>query len=142
MKKTITIEKVVVAYSLLMAASLKGMDNHGKFAVIRICQELKPVASRFEETRQDIISRLKTEDYDAMQAKADMLSKTGGRNADVDRYFGEYAANVNKCIEELAAEEVELDYREISVEQMGRLLDANESWTVEQIMLVGDLLMN
>lgn len=142
MKKTITKEKVVVAYSFLMAASLKGMDRLGKFAVIRICQELKPVASRFEEMRQAIISRLKPEDYDVMQSKAAFLSKTGGRNAEVDKYFEDYTANVNKCIEEMAAEEQVLEYRELSEEQLGSLLDANESWTVEQMMLAKDLLMN
>lgn len=146
--KTLKTIDCVVAYNLLKGASLGKMESKDKFAVIKSIKELKTIAEDFETFRTDAAEKLRGEEHDEMQQKAfewrdkgDKCTLTDDEKRAVNAYFDRYGKELSDCINEEAEKEHELDIRTITEAAFGALMDANESWTAEQIMRLEELLV-
>lgn len=151
MKKTIKTNAVLTAYNIINTAKYAKMEDSDKIKVWKICRALKPVATRFEEDSKDAAEKLKpTEDFSKRLEKAqeyERLRKEGKPATDVMttseynafvKEFNTYNDNVTEAVREFADKETEFDFEPLSEEAFGKLMASNE-WTVEQAMLVGDL---
>lgn len=145
--KTLKTIDCVVVYNLLKGASLGKMESKNKFAVIKSIKELKTIAEDFEAFRTDAAEKLRGENHDEMQQKAvdwqqkgDKCTLTDDEKREVNAYFDRYGKELSDCINEEAEKEHELDIRTITEEAFGALMDANESWSVEQIMKVQEVM--
>lgn len=141
--KTIKTENALAVYNLVKGASLKGMDNIGKYAVIKVTKALKGVATDFESFREDAQNRLKPENFDAMQEKAMQWQKEGdeckltdAEKIEINKFFGDYNNSVTACLLEEAQKDNELDIKGLSEAQFEAFIGANDAWTVEQIMII------
>jgi hypothetical protein len=63
-KVSVKTEKVLVVYNLLNVAKLGALEDADKFKVIKILRVLKPVATSFDDFREDAVKKLKPEGYD------------------------------------------------------------------------------
>ena len=74
------------------------------------------------------------------QQNGDKCTLTDDEKRAVNAYFDHYGKELSDCIDEEAKKEHELDIRTITEAAFGALMDANEGWSVEQIMKVQDAL--
>lgn len=56
-KVSVKTEKVLVVYNMLNVAKLGTLEDEDKFRVIKILRVLKPVATSFDDFREDEIGR-------------------------------------------------------------------------------------
>ena len=145
--KTIKTIDAVIVYNLLKSASLGKMDATDKFSVIKTIKSLKHVSEDFESFRDDASERLKGEEHDDMQQKALMWQQKGddcGLTDDekiaVNKYYDKYGKELNECINEESQKENELDIRTLKEDAFGKLLEANDKWTVEQILKIDEVM--
>lgn len=145
--KTIKTIDCVVANNLLVSASLGKMSAADKFNVIKSIKAIKPVVEAFEDFRNDAAEKLKGENHEEMQSKAnewrtkgDKCTLTDEEKVKINTYFEAYAHDLKECIDEEVNKENELDIRTISEEAFGLLLEANENWNVEQIIKLQEML--
>lgn len=146
--KTIKTIDAVVVYNLLKQTQLGKMESKDKFSVIKTIKALKGVADEFEAFREDAAERLKGENHDDMTAKAqewqqkgDKCTFTNDEKIAINEYFEHYGKELADCVNEEAEKEHELDIRTITEAAFGALMDANESWTAEQIMRLEELIV-
>lgn len=153
-KQTIKTEKVLNAYRVLSTAKYSKMDDSDKIKVWKIARTLKPVADKFEDDSKDAAEKMKPfEDFDEKLSKAqDYERKMKDENLDASTLpmgaaeysefvgeFQKYNVLVNKAVREFAEKEVELEFDAISEEAFGKLMASNE-WTMEQAMVLGDII--
>lgn len=152
MKKTIKTEKVLEVFKIINTAKYTKMDDDDKVKAWKIARQLKPVATKFEEDCKDAAEKFKTEikDFDERLQKAQKFEQAKKDNKDCkDMTSTEYAAFVdefkkyqeliNKAIMEFAKKEVKIQFDALSDDAFGKLMSSNE-WTMEQAMLVGDVI--
>lgn len=152
MKKTIKTEKVLEVFKIINTAKYTKMNDDDKVKAWKIARQLKPIATKFEEDCKDAAEKFKTEikDFDERLQKAKKFEQAKKDNKDCeDMTSGEYAAFiyefknyqelVNKAIMEFAQKDVKVQYDSLSEDAFGKLMSSNE-WTMEQAMLVGDVI--
>ena len=153
MKQTIKTGKVQEAYIVLSTAKYSKMADEDKIKVWKIARILKPVADKFEDDSKDAAEKFKpSEDFDERLSNAqeyDRMRKE--ENADMTKAkmgaaefgkfveeFNAYQKLVNDAVKEFAEKEVEVEFEKLSEEAFGKLMASNE-WTMEQAMVLGDI---
>lgn len=154
MKQTIKTEKVLAAFRVLSTAKYAKMSDEDKIKVWKIARKMKPVAERFEDDSKDAAEKMKPfEDFDEKLSKAqDYERKMKDENLDASTLpmdaaeysefvgeFQKYNVLVNKAVMEFAEKEVELEFDALSEEAFGKLMASNE-WTMDQVMMLGDII--
>ena len=156
MKKTISTEKVLLAYRVLSTAKYSKLDDADKIKSWKIARAMKPVATQFEDDSKDAAEKLKPSDYDfdamlqkaqeyeQMQRdpKADMTKAPMGpaEYADFIKKFQDYNKLVGDAVKEFADKKVEVDFEPLTEESFGKLMASND-WTVHQAMLLGEIII-
>ena len=152
---------IVNAYNVLNAAKLAKMQDTDKFTVIRAMRALKPIQTDYEAAVRDAQERLKPEDFDALQKKAADWNAThkdkkltdltpeerttlDGINAayrdGINAAYRDYTEKVEQCVRDLAETERELTYTRLSEEALGKLMESNPEWKMQEILGVADVL--
>ena len=151
MKKEIKTEKVLQVYNVVNTAKYTKMNDDDKVKVWKIVRILKPIATKFDEDAKDAAEKLRpSEDFTERLQKAQQFEKAKKEGKDYDGMasaeyaqfideFKEYNDLVNKAVKEFADTIVELEFNPISEDAFGKLMSSNE-WTMEQVMLVGDII--
>lgn len=140
--KTIKTIDAVVVYELLNASMLGKMESKDKFNVIKTIKVLKEVAEKYKTFREDSEAKLRSDKHGEMVAKAQKWQMISNEDKKaVNDYFFKLNNDVDKCTEEERNKIHELDIRTITEAAFGALMDANESWTAEQIMRLEELLV-
>lgn len=144
MKKIKTAD-CVLCYTLLKDASLKGMDNLSKFAVIKLTKAFKDIANDFESFKADAVERLKDENFDAMcdkaqkwQSEGDKCEYSNEEKVAINQYFADYKKSIAECVKEEAEKENDVEFNPLSEKQFEALINANENWNVEQIIMLDE----
>ena len=144
--------KVIEALSLfqvLNEASLQSMTRGcDKYAVIKALRALRAVAQPFIEFRDDAVKRLAGPQHEQMVRQEQEWQEAlrsweeGGREGaapvlaeEARQYRDRFTGELNACLEEEAAREVEIELPVIGEEGMGGLLEGNP-WTVPQAVLI------
>ena len=150
-KQTIKTEKVLNAYRVLSTAKYSKMADEDKIKVWKIARILKPVADKFEDDSKDAAEKFKpSEDFDEKLQKAQEYERTirntekdsEERAAEYGKFVGEFNAYqklVNDAVKDFANKEVEVEFEKLSEDAFGKLMASNE-WTMEQAMVLGDII--
>lgn len=143
------LQKRIVAgvYALLNAAKLTGMEAKDKFCVVKMVLAMKPVAKGYEDYITDVREKLKPDDWQVKseavqrwQAEGEKCGLSIQERKELNEYFERYSQEVNDCVRQEADSEVELPFEPVGEEAFGKLLSANEDWTVEQIAMLQEVI--
>lgn len=146
--KTLTTKSIHTIYTILLSATLAGMESKTKFDVIKNMRTMKPVADDFESLKDSAREKLKGKEHDKMCQLAEQWKKEGDEKTTlslaqriaVTSYFDQYGRDIEQCLEEEYQKQHELDIRTISESDFAKLIDGNTRLTVEQILLLQDCL--
>lgn len=144
---------LVSAYNLLNDAKLTKMEDTDKFKVIKALRAMKKPAKDFEDFRDTTKQKLKDENFDAMDKKAQewrdnhqgvTISELSPEDLKalnpIEKYFTEYNKKVDECLKEEAEKEVKIKASaKLKEEAFGKLVASND-WTCGQIMALSDVI--
>lgn len=140
--------EIVKAYRTINDAKLTKMEDADKFRVIKAIRQMKPVVTSFEDFVKEAQERLKPEDFDTMQKKAQQWQEEGDKSPftveerrEINRYFTDYNAKVEECVKEEAEKEHELTYERLSEEAFGKFIASND-YDVKTIMELEEVIIN
>jgi hypothetical protein len=154
MTRKIKTEKVLGAFNVLNTAKYAKMDDADKIKVWKIARALKPIATKFDEDSKDAAEKLKPEGFDDDLRKAQEYERvTKDKDADASKLemgaseYGEFIKKLKEmnklvadALKEFADKEVDIDFEPISEDAFTKLMASND-WTVEQTMIIGDLIV-
>ena len=154
MKKSLKSEQVLMAYNIISTAKYGKLDDADKIKVWKIARAMKPVATRLREDSEDAAQKMKpTEDFDERLQRAQeyerliRLQDTDATTlpmgaAEYDAFikeFNDYRKLVDDTIKEFSEKEVSLDFEPLSEEAFGKLMASN-NWTMDQVIILGDII--
>lgn len=145
------IGKIVEVSALLMQKETKltKMEGADKNLVIKAMKELVPIANAYDEFLNITRDKLKPENFDEMQAKAQQWQAEGEKTTltneeriEINTFFAEYQKSINECIKEEIHKKKELTYTPLSEDAFAMLMASNPEWSLAQIMSVEDMLLS
>ena len=147
MKKAVKNSMIIAIYRLMVTAKLKGIEAKGKYDVLRLCNDMKPVATAYDDFQKDARERLKEEGHKEKEEEARTLMEqykdmkpeelpedVRKKYDELNQYFGDYKKRVDDCCKEQYEAETEIDMQRLTRDTFGKLMEANEDWTLGQIM--------
>lgn len=145
-----TTGKVSEAYTLLDSAKYSKMESKERIALIKAMRAMKKVAEDFNGFRQDAVKRLmpdnfedianRINEFNAMSQQERVAAVEKPEYADALRANAKFNADVESCIAEETAKEIELAFEPLAADAFVNLLDSNPEWTAGQAMLAEDML--
>jgi len=154
MTKKVKTEQVLGAYNVLNTAKYTKMDDADKIKVWKIARALKPIATKFDEDSKDAAEKLKPEGFDDDLRKAQEYERvTKDKEADASKLemgaaeYGEFIKKLKEmnklvadALKEFANKEVDIDFEPISEDAFTKLMASND-WTMEQAVMIGELIV-
>ena len=154
MTRKVKTEKVLGAFNVLNTAKYAKMDDADKIKVWKIARALKPIATKFDEDSKDAAEKLKPEGFDDDLRKAQEYERViNDKDADASKLemgaaeYGEFIKklkDMNKLVadalKEFANKEVDIDFEPISEDAFTKLMASND-WTMEQAVMIGELIV-
>ena len=154
MTKKVKTEKVLGAFNVLNTAKYAKMDDADKIKVWKIARALKPIATKFDEDSKDAAEKLKPEGFDENLRKAQEYERvTKDKEADASKLemgaaeYGEFIKKLKEmnklvadALKEFADKEVDIDFEPISEDAFTKLMASND-WTMEQAVMIGELIV-
>lgn len=154
MTKKVKTEKVLGAFNVLNTAKYAKMDDADKIKVWKIARALKPVATKYDEDTKDAAEKLKPEGFDDDLRKAQEYERvTKDKEADASKLemgaaeYGEFIKKLKEmnklvadALNEFANKEVDIDFEPISEDAFTKLMASND-WTMEQAVMIGELIV-
>lgn len=140
-EKALKTSEIVQLYQLINPSKLTKMtDSKAKFAIIHDNMAFKAVADKFDAFQKDAMEKLKTDDFDDWQSKAQKWQGKTAKTAEeqkevgaINKYFEKYQGEITKCLQEESDKVHAVKIETINEEQFEKLCDSND-WTVEQTM--------
>lgn len=154
MTKKVKTEKVLGAFNVLNTAKYAKMDDADKIKVWKIARALKPIATKFDDDSKDAAEKLKPEGFDDDLRKAQEYERvTKDKEADASKLemgvaeYGEFIKKLKEmnklvadALKEFANKEVDIDFEPISEDAFTKLMASND-WTMEQAVMIGELIV-
>jgi len=153
MKKKTKAENVAQVYNILNAAKYSKLNDDERIALWKITRAMRPVALKLKDDIQDAAQHMKpSDDFDQRLAIARQYEQAQRDGKEFDKLskedydafiqeWKEYSKLVDAAVKEFADEEVEIDIEPITEETLSRLMASNESWTMENAVIVSDMIM-
>ena len=140
-------KQVVEVYNTLSSAKLSKMEDKDKFLVIKAMRQLKPISTAYEEFVKDAQEKLKGDDFEDIQKKAQKWQEEGENTSlsleerrEINTYLNGYNNKVVECLKEEVEKDNELNYEKILEDAFGKLVSSND-FDVKTIMNLQDALM-
>lgn len=140
-------QTVVAAFGHVNSAKLTKLEEKEKYQVIKIARRLKPVATAYEEFRQDAHEKLRPENFDEMQRKIIRWQEEGEKTTltlderkEINAFLTDFNRSLEQCLKEESEKEQELDYTPLSEEAFARFLASND-FDVSTAMLLSEVMM-
>ena len=154
MTRKVKTEKVLGAFNVLNTAKYAKMDDSDKIKGWKIARALKPIATKFDEDSKDAAEKLKPEGFDDDLRKAQEYERvTKDKDADASKLemgaaeYGEFIKKLKEmnklvadALKEFANKEVDIDFEPISEDAFTKLMASND-WTMEQAVMIGELIV-
>lgn len=155
MKNVKTIE-VVNVYNILNSSKYRNLNDSDKIKVWKICRELKSISDKYNEDKEDLINRLKPENFDIkfqrgreyeelLKRKANgeevQLNMSVEEYNDIVKEYQSYDELIKKGIDEISNKEIELNIEPLTKESFGIYMSSND-WTMEQVIKLGDVIVD
>jgi hypothetical protein len=154
MTRKVKTEKVLGAFNVLNTAKYAKMDDADKIKVWKIARALKPIATKFDEDSKDAAEKLKPEGFDDDLRKAQEYERViKDKEADASKLemgaaeYGEFIKKLKEmnklvadALKEFADKEVDIDFEPFSEDAFTKLMASND-WTMEQAVMIGELIV-
>jgi hypothetical protein len=154
MTKKVKTEQVLGAFNVLNTAKYAKMDDADKIKVWKIARALKPIATKFDEDSKDAAEKLKPEGFDENLRKAQEYERVAkDKEAGASKLemgaaeYGEFIKKLKEmnklvadALKEFANKEVDIDFEPISEDAFTKLMASND-WTMEQAVMIGELIV-
>lgn len=150
MKKTIKKATITKVYGILNTAKLSKCPAQVRRAAFGAMYPMKAVAGECADYEREAAKRLQPEGY---QAVVDVINEFNAMSptereeaVKQSKYMNALRANfdfnreVNKCVSEHLAEDVEIDLEPLTDEFFDALCDSNPDWTLGQCIELQDAL--
>ena len=151
---TLKTDKVLKAYNIISQAKYTKLDDADKIKVWKIARALKPIATKFDEDSKDAAEKLKPEGFDDDLRKAQEYERvTKNKEVDASKLemgaaeYGEFIKKLKEmnklvadALKEFANKEVDIDFDPISEDAFTKLMASND-WTMEQAVMIGELIV-
>lgn len=143
--------KVVEAYNILKGAKLVKLSKEEMFNVISGMIEMRPVVEKFNKDAEEAEDKMKGAKHDELLGKATKHNNAIQANSkkellsvedltEVNKYFQEYQKKVNDFREALGEKDVAISVKKISEDVLFKLVEHNDSLTVEQVMVIKEVI--
>ena len=137
----VKVGEIVNVYPVIMKSSFAKMNGKAKLGMVRIIKAMKPVASEFEEVRQDAIKKLAGEDYQEAIKKVQ-------NPKDYSEDEVKEALNVaktsddaySKFVQEECEKEVEVEFELLKEDDFESLLEGSKDLTPQELMMLSELI--
>ena len=146
-------ENVAQVFNILNAAKYSKLNDDERIALWKITRAMKPVAMKLKDDIQDAAQHMKpSDDFDQRLATARQYEQAQRDGKEFDKLskedydafikeWREYSKLVDTAVKEFADEDVEINIEPITEETLSRLMASNESWTMENAVIVSDMIM-
>lgn len=143
--------KVVEAYNILKGAKLVKLSKEEMFDVISGMIEMRPIVEKFNKDAEEAEDKMKGAKHDELVGKATKHNNAVQANSkkellsvedltEVNKYFQEYHKKVNDFREGLGEKEVTLSIKKINEDVIFKLIEHNEDLTIEQVMIIKEVI--
>ena len=153
MKRKEKASVILSVYNVLSKAKCGKMEDADKIKLWKIARALKPTATQFDDDSKSAAERFqpsddfperlqKAQEYERLRNAGEDMEKAPMGAAEYGEFvkeFQKYNKLVTDAIREFAEKEVEVEFEKLSEDAFGKLMASNE-WTVEQAMMIGDII--
>lgn len=146
-KNEITTDTVKSVYKLLNDSKLTKMEDKDKFIVIKAVRKFKPIAADFDDFQKDAQEKLKGENFEEMQKKAQQWQKDGDKTTltederrEINKFFNEYYKKLEECLKEETEKKHELEYEKLSEDAFGKFISSND-FKVDDIIKIQEVMV-
>lgn len=124
-------ESVVAVYKLINESKLTKMEDADKFKMIKIMRAMKPIATSYEDFQKDAQEKLKDDDFEVMQKRAQDLQSNNGQGSpeefkEVNAYYEKYYKSLNDFLKPELEKENDFSYEKLSEDAFGKYLASND----------------
>lgn len=133
--KKITKEQACSTYDILKDAKTSKMSNEQIVALVHILRALRGEHESYREFQKEIAERLKPESFPTIEEK---IRAQVPLTPEERLVFTKYDIECQKPTREELAKEVEVDFKPLNEEAIGKLIESNE-YNASQIMLLYDV---
>lgn len=133
---------LIEAYNILNVAKYNKLEDSDKIKIWKIVRVLKPIVTKFQEDMKDASEKFmqefenfqenlqKARQYETAENKEEAEMTEDQYKAFIVDFIS-YNRLVNNTANDLASEEVNVDFEKLSEDAFGKLMASND-WTIEQ----------
>lgn len=137
----VKIGEIVNVYPVIMKSSFSKMNGKAKLGMVRIIKAMKPVASEFEEVRQEAIKKLAGEDYqEAIKKVQNPKDYSEDEVKEALKVAKTSDDAYSKFVQEECEKEVEVEFELLKEDDFESLLEGSKDLTPQELMMLSELI--
>lgn len=137
----VKVGEIVNVYPVIMKSSFAKMNGKAKLGMVRIIKAMKPVASEFEEVRQEAIKKLAGEDYQEAIKKVQNPKDYSEEEVKEALKVAKTSDDAySKFVQEECEKEVEVEFELLKEDDFESLLEGSKDLTPQELMMLSELI--
>lgn len=137
----VKVGEIVNVYPVIMKSSFSKMNGKAKLGMVRIIKAMKPVASEFEEVRQEAIKKLAGEDYqEAIKKVQNPKDYSEDEVKEALKVAKTSDDAYSKFVQEECEKEVEVEFELLKEDDFESLLGGSKDLTPQELMMLSELI--
>lgn len=137
----VKVGEIVNVYPVIMKSSFAKMNGKAKLGMVRIIKVMKPVASEFEEVRQEAIKKLAGEDYqEAIKKVQNPKDYSEDEVKEALKVAKTSDDAYSKFVQEECEKEVEVEFELLKEDDFESLLEGSKDLTPQELMMLSELI--
>lgn len=137
----VKVGEIVNVYPVIMKSSFSKMSGKAKLGMVRIIKAMKPVASEFEEVRQEAIKKLAGEDYqEAIKKVQNPKDYSEDEVKEALKVAKTSDDAYSKFVQEECEKEVEIEFELLKEDDFESLLEGSKDLTPQELMMLSELI--
>ena len=137
----VKVGEIVNVYPVIMKSSFSKMNGKAKLGMVRIIKAMKPVASEFEEVRQEAIKKLAGEDYqEAIKKVQNPKDYSEDEVKEALKVTKTSDDAYSKFVQEECEKEVEVEFELLKEDDFESLLEGSKDLTPQELMMLSELI--
>lgn len=137
----VKVGEIINVYPVIMKSSFSKMNGKAKLGMVRIIKAMKPVASEFEEVRQEAIKKLAGEDYqEAIKKVQNPKDYSEDEVKEALKVAKTSDDAYSKFVQEECEKEVEVEFELLKDDDFESLLEGSKDLTPQELMMLSELI--
>jgi len=137
----VKVGEIVNVYPVIMKSSFAKMNGKAKLGMVRIIKAMKPVASEFDEVRQEAIKKLAGEDYQEAIKKVQNPKDYSEEEVKEALKVAKTSDDAySKFVQEECEKEVEVEFELLKEDDFESLLEGSKDLTPQELMMLSELI--